>query len=163
MQVSGIPLPRRGDLRWLGSPNIGRWQPQQPKNHPPLSHPSLQHRLGGSAHPCGSRHPPRVPPQHMCQAAQGLRSAMAEMELIREAEWIITCFLKRGVCSRLLWSGLFIGWLYNRNNTLKFRCVVQGQRCWSGPEGVQIPPLMLPRPPQPLCGCSSTFRSNSPA
>lgn len=74
------------------------------------------------------------------------------MELIREAEWIITCFLKRVVCNRLLWSGLFIGYVYNLNKAAEFCHAAPGDDAGQVPGGLQTPPppdapQALPAPP----------------
>lgn len=169
MQASRL---RGGDLRWLS------WH-QHHQTHPLLPHPSLRHHPVVSASPLesqppakGSQHPPAAPPPPRHPRAshpsthtrypEGFAHGWREMELIREAEWIITCFLKRAVCSRLLWSGLFIGCVSNLNKESEFHRFAPGDDAGRVPVGCRPPSLMLPRHPQPLGGCSNTFRSKSP-
>lgn len=85
------------------------------------------------------------------------------MELIREAEWIITCFLKRVVCSRLLWSGLFIGYVYNLNKAAEFCHAAPGDDAGQVPGGLQTPPppRCSPGTPSPTVGAAAAHSKAS--
>lgn len=163
---------RGGDLRWLSWPGIGSIKPAHCCLTPPhgiarrSQHPlqglsPLQRGLSTLSHPPPP--PPRVShPSTHTRYPEGFAHGWREMELIREAEWIITCFLKRAVCSRLLWSGLFIGCVSNLNKESEFHRFAPGNDAGWVPVGCRPPSLMLPRHPQPLGGCSNTFCSKSP-
>lgn len=147
-----------------------------PSNPPTAASPILAASPGGLSIPSGvsapckgdpappsSPPPPRHPrashPSTHTRYPEGFAHGWREMELIREAEWIITCFLKRAVCGRLLWSGLFIGCVSNLNKESEFHRFAPGDDAGRVPVGCRPPSLMLPRHPQPLGGCSNTFRS----